>query len=567
MDRVGVRALRSRLGRRRQRDADHRADHLVGRRRGLIERIGQEVAGLQRQVVPAVAKLGPAAGKEPVAEGDRGGHAQPGRGIEGAGPVVLEAEAAAIGSWRGRAVADDERADSGPGGRERTWTKALPFGAHIHLWQLPVVYAAPMASRSTSSIPGACAASTSVSTPRSASAATISATGSTSAVGLVTWSSMTSRVRGPTAASTASRAISGVAPGNGMRAVTRRAPAIVGHGLQGVAGGGVGMVEQHDLVAGLEPQAARDDVDAGRGVGDEGEVVGIGAEEGAQRRARLVERRLEVAGEEGHRLALHPRPPLVLRREHGARRRAERAVVQEGHGGVERPVDGELGGHRLGIVRPMDHATPPAAIIFDLDGTLVDTVGARIDAWQAAFAERGLDVPRERLEPMIGMDGRRLAAEVLGDDGDAEEVDRRAGELFDERNRDPRPLPGARELLERLDAAGVTWAIATSSRAEQVSASVAALGAGSRAADRRRQRGRARQAGARPAAAGRAPARDPVRRTPGTSATRPGTCARRWRRGCAPSASWPEPPSGRPTLREAGAAEVIGTLDELELPE
>ena len=118
----------------------------------------------------------------------------------------------------------------------------------------------------------------------------------------------------------------------------------------------------------------------------------------------------------------------------------------------------------------------PDAIVFDLDGTLVDTVGARIEAWQAAFAERGLTVPRARLEPMIGMDGRRLAAEVTGDEASAEEVDRRAGELFDERNRNPRPLPGARGLLERLDADGVTWAIATSSRAEQVTASVMALG-------------------------------------------------------------------------------------------
>ena len=117
----------------------------------------------------------------------------------------------------------------------------------------------------------------------------------------------------------------------------------------------------------------------------------------------------------------------------------------------------------------------PDAIVFDLDGTLVDTVGARIDAWRAAFAERDVIVGRDRLEPMIGMDGRRLAADVLGDDGPAEEVDRRAGALFDERNRDPRPLPGARELLGRLDDAGVTWAIATSSRAEQVASSVAAL--------------------------------------------------------------------------------------------
>ena len=124
----------------------------------------------------------------------------------------------------------------------------------------------------------------------------------------------------------------------------------------------------------------------------------------------------------------------------------------------------------------------PAAVVFDLDGTLVDTVGARIDAWAAALAERGVPVPPGGLEPMIGMDGRRLAREVARAAGrqlteaEAEELDRRSGELFDERNRDPRPLPGARELLASLDECGVTWAIATSSRPEQVERSVRALG-------------------------------------------------------------------------------------------
>ena len=64
-------------------------------------------------------------------------------------------------------------------------------------------------------------------------------------------------------------------------------------------------------------------------------------------------------------------------------------MIEEPDGGIQRPVDGELGRHRLGIVRPMPAARFPAAIVFDLDGTLVDTVEARIDAWQEAFAERG----------------------------------------------------------------------------------------------------------------------------------------------------------------------------------
>jgi HAD superfamily hydrolase (TIGR01509 family) len=209
---------------------------------------------------------------------------------------------------------------------------------------------------------------------------------------------------------------------------------------------------------------------------------------------------------------------------------------------------------------------PPDAIVFDLDGTLVDTVGARISAWRSTFAERGIEVERSRLEPMIGMDGRRLAAEVMGGDAPTEEVDRRAGELFDEHNRDPRPLPGARELLERLDAAGVTWAIATSSRPEQVAASVAALGL-----DRepRIVDGSAVEH-AKPAPdllllAARALGVDPKATWYAGDSTwdmRAAKAARMRAIGVMAGAAVSER-----ELRDAGADVVIGTLVELELPE
>jgi HAD superfamily hydrolase (TIGR01509 family) len=123
----------------------------------------------------------------------------------------------------------------------------------------------------------------------------------------------------------------------------------------------------------------------------------------------------------------------------------------------------------------------PRAVIFDLDGTLVDTVETRIQAWLAVFAEEGIPATHAQLEPMIGVDGRKLArdaAAVAGVElapGRDEAIDRRSGEIYGELNRDPRPLPGARELLLHLDERGIPWAIATSSRREQVGTSVEAL--------------------------------------------------------------------------------------------
>jgi HAD superfamily hydrolase (TIGR01509 family) len=167
---------------------------------------------------------------------------------------------------------------------------------------------------------------------------------------------------------------------------------------------------------------------------------------------------------------------------------------------------------------------------------------------------------------MIGMDGRRLAAEVMGDDAPTEEVDRRAGELFDQRNRDPRPLPGARELLERLDAAGLTWAIATSSRAEQVTASVAALGLDH---EPRLVDGSAVEH-AKPApdllllAARRLGIRPEDAWYVGDSTwdMRAAKAAGMRAIGVLAGAA-----VGERGLRGAGADDVIGTLDELELPE
>ncbi len=60
-------------------------------------------------------------------------------------------------------------------------------------------------------------------------------------------------------------------------------------------------------------------------------------------------------------------------------------------------------------------------------------------------------------------------------DADQERIDKRSGEIYDELNTDPQTTAGARSLLLALDLSQLKWAIATSSRAEQTKASVAAL--------------------------------------------------------------------------------------------
>jgi HAD superfamily hydrolase (TIGR01509 family) len=123
----------------------------------------------------------------------------------------------------------------------------------------------------------------------------------------------------------------------------------------------------------------------------------------------------------------------------------------------------------------------PDAVLFDLDGTLVDTVQTRIDAWLEALEQSGYATTREVLTPMIGLDGRRLAGEIAAlagrpiDEARCEEVDRLSGEIYERMNR-PRPLPGVAEVVAAIEAAGITWAIATSSRKDQVKTSVDALG-------------------------------------------------------------------------------------------
>jgi HAD superfamily hydrolase (TIGR01509 family) len=130
----------------------------------------------------------------------------------------------------------------------------------------------------------------------------------------------------------------------------------------------------------------------------------------------------------------------------------------------------------------VDDLPVPEAVLFDLDGTLVDTVSTRIEAWIEALTEAGYPTDRGHIAPLIGLDGKRLASEIAAlagrpiDEARSEEIDKRSGEIYARLNSSPRSLPGVRRLIDAIQDNDIRWAIATSSRKEQVTASVAALG-------------------------------------------------------------------------------------------
>jgi HAD superfamily hydrolase (TIGR01509 family) len=112
-----------------------------------------------------------------------------------------------------------------------------------------------------------------------------------------------------------------------------------------------------------------------------------------------------------------------------------------------------------------------AAALLDVDGTLVDSNYHHAVAWYRAFREHDVTVPIWRIHRHVGMGGDQLVAAVAGDEveagaGDAlrEAEGRLYGELIDE----VAPLPGARELIERLRDRGHTVVLASSGAADDV---------------------------------------------------------------------------------------------------
>jgi HAD superfamily hydrolase (TIGR01549 family) len=117
------------------------------------------------------------------------------------------------------------------------------------------------------------------------------------------------------------------------------------------------------------------------------------------------------------------------------------------------------------------YAQKPPAFLFDLDGTLIDSVYQHVVAWREALGEVGIDLSVWRIHRRIGMSGGLFVKALLSETGislaaaEVEKLQDLHAARYALQREAVRPLPGSAELLGALTESGIPWAIATSGRA------------------------------------------------------------------------------------------------------
>ena len=135
------------------------------------------------------------------------------------------------------------------------------------------------------------------------------------------------------------------------------------------------------------------------------------------------------------------------------------------------------------MTAPASYPEPPApAFLFDLDGTLIDSVYQHVIAWRHALSRLDIDLSVWRIHRRIGMSGGLFVSALMRETGvslSAEDIEMlqeaHAAEYLKQAD-SVRPLPGAAELLAALTARKVPWMIATSGRLATARQALSLLG-------------------------------------------------------------------------------------------